>query len=251
MEYNDIDNIDIYDYNKKGSNIIINTNKGKKIKVFNSEKNEKLILQQMEKNFKKVIRDYDSLDNKIDKEFDNLTISTGITAILLSIYSINSLIKGNFETYPFINIGLVVDSTTFFFSSFCHYGFKGLKKDAEKYSIYFKNKNLLNNVIKQNPELLEKLKYKIQVQIMDNFNNKEIPPINAKIVDKMSLKELKMLLEMIKFYKINNFETVDEIIKKYNDISELTKKYDGLESIKKQKLTELVSILEYKKSKMN
>ena len=239
MNNDSIDEIEVRSYEKKDSNIIIKSSKGKKLKIFNSKKNEEKVLEKMEE----YIKDEMNLSFVANSDtFKGNTIFFGLLTCIISYITIKNGIDSNasqnaYLAYTISKITLGVDSFAFLFNTFAYSLYKSFEKEQEKFKLFFRNKKLINETIKENVELLDDLKSKSKEEILENISDKKDMPITVNSVNKMKLEELKNMLEKIKFYENNGIETANDIIEKYNGIEELTEKYDSMseKDIKKAK----------------
>lgn len=230
MSLDNFDNIEIYEYEKKGTKLIVTTSQKKKLKIFNTKKNEEILLKKIEDHVRQNLHNTSPEDIKTVKE---MTVAMGILTILTSILTIvePSKMDGG------MILAFISELLLFGPSAFIYCMDEYIKKCENKYSLFFRHKKEINEHVKANPMLLEDVNKKSREEIEDNLKNDNgIPAVNVNSIKKMKLKEMEELLEKMKFYQECNFETPQDIIENSNNIDELTEIYDSTETVKKKEL---------------
>lgn len=211
----------ILGYKKKDNKIIVRTPKRRKFEVFNSKENEEKILKRMEHQveYGRLYFEsdrYENIDKTIVKVSPYLLLHSPTTIISYSAWGNNIIYK--------IWMGLfILEAGIFGMAAFSHYGIKYYKKDFEKNRLFLKNKDDINSFIEENPSCLDDLNKKARTEIEDRIVDSE-EPININTVNKLKLKELKVLLEKVNFHKWLDIESASDVIEK--EKTDLIKKYD-------------------------
>lgn len=210
----------ILGYKKKDNKIIVRLPKRKKFEIFNTRENEEKIIKKMEHQV-----EYGELNFTSDKYKGYDKYIKDATLYLL-LHSPTSIITYNFWgnnfTYKLWLSLVILETGIIGVSSVCYYGTKYYKKDFEKHQLFLNNKKEINSFIEENPSCLDDINKRARTEIEDRMVDLE-EPININTVNIIKLKELKLLLEKVKFYKRLDIESVTDVIEK--EKTDLIKKY--------------------------
>ena len=207
-------------YKKKKNKIIVRLANRRKFEVFNSTENEEKLLKKMEqqlliKPHKIEDEKYEILDKTIVGLSPYLFINSPLSIFVYSHWG------NNFVYKTWLGV-VIVQSGVIGVSALCYYVLKYLKKDLNKNILFYENKDDINSFIRENPTCLDEFNKKTRKEITDRIIDGE-EPINLNTVNLLKLKEIKLTLEKVKFYKRLDIESVTDVIEK--EKTDLIKKY--------------------------
>ena len=210
----------ILGYKKKDNKIIVRLPKRRKFEIFNTKENEEKIIKKMEHQV-----EYGRLYFESNRYSDNEKVIKN-TTLYLALHSPISILSYNHWGNNFIYkiwLGMVIlEAGLIGVSTVGYYGTKYYKKDFEKHQLFLKNKKEINSFIEENPSCLTGINKKTRIEIEDRMVDSE-EPININTVNKIKLKELKLLLEKTRFYEMLDIESATDVIEK--EKTDLIKKY--------------------------
>ena len=218
----------ILGYKKKDNKIIVRLPKRKKFEIFNTRENEEKIIKKMEHQV-----EYGELNFTSDKYkgYDKYIKDATLYLLLHSPASIITYnFWGNNLAYKLWLSLVILETGIIGVSSVCHYGTKYYKKDFKKHQLFLNNKKEINSFIEENPSCLDGINKRARTEIEDRMVDLE-EPININTVNKIKLKELKLLLEKARFYDSLKIESVSDVIEK--EKKDLMDKYDNNNHTKK------------------
>lgn len=214
----------ILGYKKKDNRIIVRLPKRKKFEVFNTKENEEKIIKQMEHQV-----EYGRLYFENDRYEESEKVIKK-TTLYLALHSPISILSYNHWGNNFIYkvwLGMVIlEASLIGVSTVGYYGTKYYKKDFEKHQLFLKNRKEINSFIEENPSCLTGINKKARTEIEDRMVDSE-EPININTVNKIKLKELKLLFEKARFYKMLDIESASDVLEK--EKTDLISKYNKKE----------------------
>ena len=208
----DFNDIKVRHYRIKGKYIYVTLSNFKEEKILYTQKNEEIILKRMENRIKNEVK-----ESAISRDlFEDLETVVLLFSILSVIVSGLSLLSVEYQVL------LIIVSIMQLFTT-CLYEIENIAQlNSIKFSLFFENRNEINEYVKKNPNLLDNIKTKSKESIIKNIEEKKENPVNVNTINSMKLKKLKELVQKVKFYKELKFETEEDLIN------------DGLDELKEQ-----------------
>ena len=208
----DFNDIKVRHYRIRGKYIYVTLSNFKEEKILYTQKNEEIILKRMENRIKNEVKE-SAISRDIFEECEKVVLFFSLLSIIVSVLSLSSV------EYQVL---LIIASIMQLFTT-CLYEIENIAQlNSIKFSLFFENRNEINEYVKKNPNLLDNIKTKSKESIIKNIEEKKENPVNVNTINSMKLKKLKELVQKVKFYKELKFETEEDLIN------------DGLDELKEQ-----------------
>ena len=208
----DFNDIKVRHYRIRGKYIYVTLSNFKEEKILYTQKNEEIILKRMENRIKNKVKE-SSISRDLFEDLETVVLLFSILSVIVSGLSLLSV------EYQVL---LIIVSIMQLFTT-CLYEIENIAQlNSIKFSLFFENRNEINEYVKKNPNLLDNIKTKSKESIIKNIEEKKENPVNVNTINSMKLKKLKELVQKVKFYKELNFETEEDLIN------------DGLDELKEQ-----------------